>query len=46
MTRKHRSFHRLLWPTLALVVAIGFVMALYKRPPAASEPAPARTSQQ
>jgi len=33
MTRGHRTFHRLLWPVLALVVALGFTMALVKRPP-------------
>jgi hypothetical protein len=46
MTRKHRSVHRLLWPALALTVAIGFVLALYLRPPIAVEPAPAAKSQQ
>jgi hypothetical protein len=25
--------HRLLWPVLAIVVALGFTMALVKRPP-------------
>ena len=33
MTRGHRTVHRLLWPLLALVVALGFTMALVKRPP-------------
>jgi len=33
MTRGHRAFHRLLWPALALIVALGFTMALVKRPP-------------
>jgi hypothetical protein len=33
MTRQHRSLHRLLWPILALVVAVGFVLALWLRPP-------------
>jgi hypothetical protein len=33
MTRIHRSIHRALWPVLALVVALGFGMALYLRPP-------------
>jgi len=33
MTRGHRAFHRLLWPVLALIVALGFTMALVKRPP-------------
>ena len=43
MTRGHRSFHRILWPALALLVAFGFTMALVLRPPteppAQSEPA-------
>src|SRR5262249_24804839 len=33
MTRTHRSLHRVLWPILALVVAAGFVLALWLRPP-------------
>lgn len=33
MTRGHRAFHRLLWPVLALFVALGFTMALALRPP-------------
>lgn len=33
MTRGHRTFHRLLWPALALIVALGFTMALVLRPP-------------
>ena len=33
MTRGHRTVHRLLWPVLAIVVALGFTMALVKRPP-------------
>lgn len=33
MTRGHRRFHRLLWPVLAILVALGFTMALVKRPP-------------
>jgi len=33
MTRGHRTFHRLLWPVLALIVALGFTMALALRPP-------------
>jgi hypothetical protein len=43
MTRGHRSVHRVLWPLLALIVALGFTMALALRPPpeqpAQSEPA-------
>lgn len=33
MTRKHRSVHRALWPILALVVCVGFLMALVLRAP-------------
>jgi len=33
MTRGHRTVHRLLWPLLAVVVALGFTLALVKRPP-------------
>jgi hypothetical protein len=33
MTRTHRRIHRVLWPTMALVVAIGFTLALVLRPP-------------
>jgi hypothetical protein len=33
MTRGHRSVHRVLWPALALLVALGFTMALVLRPP-------------
>ena len=33
MTRGHRTGHRLLWPVLAVVVALGFTLALVKRPP-------------
>jgi hypothetical protein len=33
MTRSHRSVHRLLWPMLAFLVALGFAMALTLRPP-------------
>jgi hypothetical protein len=46
MTRKHRSVHRLLWPALALTVAIGFALAIYLRPPVATESTPAAKSQQ
>ena len=41
MTRGHRRVHRLLWPVLAVLVALGFTMALVKRlppePPAQGE---------
>lgn len=33
MTRGHRRVHRLLWAVLAVLVALGFTMALVKRPP-------------
>jgi hypothetical protein len=33
MTRTHRLLHRRFWPLLALVVALGFVVALSLRPP-------------
>jgi hypothetical protein len=33
VTRGHRTFHRVLWPVLALIVAFGFTMALVLRPP-------------
>jgi hypothetical protein len=33
MRRAHRSVHRALWPVLALLIAMGFVMALTLRPP-------------
>ena len=33
MTRGHRTVHRLLWPVLAVIVALGFTMALVLRPP-------------
>jgi hypothetical protein len=43
VTRRHRTFHRLVWPALALLVALGFTMALVLRPspepPAQMEPA-------
>jgi hypothetical protein len=32
MTRSHRLIHRLLWPALALLVALGFTSALVLRP--------------
>jgi hypothetical protein len=33
MTRSQRSVHRVLWPVIALVVALGLAMALALRPP-------------
>ncbi len=43
MTRKHRFAHRMVWPALAFMLALGFTMALALRAPpdpphAASEP--------
>lgn len=38
MTRRHRSLHRVLWPVLAVIVALGFVMALSLRPPPPNAP--------
>jgi hypothetical protein len=42
MTRQHRSLHRIVWPILALLVAIGVAMALWLRPP--PEPDEARAA--
>ena len=33
MTRSHRLAHRLIWPALAIVLALGLTMALVLRPP-------------
>lgn len=33
MTRLHRTFHRMLWPALAVTIALGFALALVLRPP-------------
>jgi len=44
MMRPHRAAHRALWPALALAIGLGFVMALFLRPPAPLE-AP-RTAQE
>jgi hypothetical protein len=41
MTRTHRRIHRALWPALALLVAVGFTLALALRPP----PEPPATEQ-
>ena len=45
MTRGHRSVHRLLWPMLALIVALGVTMALALRPPPEAPEAPAAEAQ-
>jgi len=41
MTRAHRLLHRRLWPILAFIVALGFVLALSLRP---AEPGEARAT--
>jgi hypothetical protein len=41
MTRGHRRVHRLIWPVLAIVVALGFTLALVNRPPPETPAAPA-----
>jgi hypothetical protein len=41
MTRSHRLIHRVLWPALALAVALSFTSALMLRPP----PEPPATEQ-
>lgn len=33
MTRKHRSFHRLIWPILAVTVGLGLAFSLSLRAP-------------
>ena len=38
MRRTHRRVHRVLWPVLALAVAIGLASALLLRPPPAPPP--------
>ena len=38
MTRGHRTVHRMLWPALALIVALGFTMALVLPAAARSRP--------
>lgn len=40
MTRGHRTFHRMLWPALASIVALGFALALVLRPPPEEPQAP------
>ena len=40
MTRHHRLVHAALWPALALVVALGFGLALYLRPPPPTDAPP------
>jgi len=39
MTRRHRIWHRLVWPVLAVAVCTGLLMALALRPaPAGTDP--------
>lgn len=38
MTRTHRRFHRIAWIALALLVTLGFALALGLRPVPAGEP--------
>jgi hypothetical protein len=45
MTRLHRTFHRVLWPALAGMVALGFTMALVLRPPPKQTPSPPAQSE-
>jgi hypothetical protein len=33
MRRGHRRLHRVVWPVLAVIVALGFTLALALRPP-------------
>jgi integral membrane sensor domain MASE1 len=40
MTRNHRSWHRVIWIALAVIVGTGFVLALTLRPAPAATPAP------
>ena len=39
MRRAHRFVHRAVWPFLALLVALGFAMAVVLRPPPEAPPA-------
>src|SRR2546421_380811 len=41
MTRAHRSLHRIVWPILAVLVALGVALALWLRPPPDHAAAPA-----
>ncbi len=43
MTRGHRRVHRVLWPALAVLVALGVTMALVLRPPPEAEAPQATT---
>ncbi len=41
MTRTHRALHRIVWPIIALLAALGVVLALWLRPPPDQAAAPA-----
>ena len=41
MTRAHRTLHRIVWPILAVLVALGVLLALWLRPPPDHAAAPA-----
>ena len=41
MTRTHRSLHRIVWPILAGLVALGVLLALWLRPPPKDASVPA-----
>jgi hypothetical protein len=41
MTRAHRSLHHIVWPILAVLVALGVVLALWLRPPPKEAAVPA-----
>jgi hypothetical protein len=41
MTRTHRALHRIVWPILAALVALGVLLALWLRPPPEHAAAPA-----
>jgi hypothetical protein len=45
MTRTHRRLHRIVWPILALIVALGVLLALWLRPPPDHAAAPAVQSE-
>jgi hypothetical protein len=41
MTRTHRALHRIVWPIIAVLAAIGVLLALWLRPPPDQAAAPA-----
>jgi hypothetical protein len=46
MTRTHRSLHRVVWPILALLVALGVLLALWLRPPPEHASVPGMTAEE